>query len=150
MKLLIIDIIGDISSQYPAHGRECPQLPLLQNIRFVKVSSGGSYATLVSALKIVQGIEKSFFFSPGVDPRLSTPLCCIHFRAKRLFIGRCHLPKLWDKKPKATTKVTLARHQNIYNFSEKFCSAINALRWKFQKMIISCRFRRDECLNDLF
>ena len=31
---------------------------------------------------------------------------CIRFWAKWRIIGPCHLPKYWDKKPKATTKVT--------------------------------------------
>ena len=36
---------------------------------------------------------------------------CIHIRAKISFIGLQHLPKLWGKKPKATTKVTLKSHR---------------------------------------
>ena len=36
---------------------------------------------------------------------------CIHFLAKRWFVGPCHLPKFWGKKPKATTKVTPVSHQ---------------------------------------
>ena len=32
-------------------------------------------------------------------------------RQKEQFVGPCHLPKFWGKKPKATTKMTLASHQ---------------------------------------
>ena len=35
------------------------------------------------------------------------------------FIGPCHLPKFWDKKPKATTKVTneppMRQHEIQFN-----------------------------------
>ena len=33
-------------------------------------------------------------------------LSCTHFWVKLSFVGPGHLPKFWDTKPKATTKVT--------------------------------------------
>ena len=52
---------------------------------------------------------------------------CIYIQAKRLFIGPCHLPKFWAKKPKVTTKVTLTSHQNIKTRGKKrFQICLNA------------------------
>ena len=45
---------------------------------------------------------------------------CIHCQAKPSFVGPCHLPRCWGKKPKTTTKVTLTSHQSTQVMSSKF------------------------------
>ena len=45
---------------------------------------------------------------------------CIHCQAKPSYVGPCHFPRCWGKKPKTTTKVTLTSHQSTHVMSSKF------------------------------
>ena len=63
-------------------------------------------------------VEKNWFFlnsklGLSVPTTIDCPQysSCIHTTANAPFIGLHHLPEIWGKKPKATTKVTLTSHQ---------------------------------------
>ena len=58
------------------------------------------------------------FFNIRLRLGISTYDCPLHpnwmnFSAKHTFVSPCHLLKFWDKKPKATTKLTLTSHQRV-------------------------------------